>query len=51
MILVCSDHVKDGIELLHAPHIKRNDMKSPCRFCHNEASFEIYYFKVLEEVN
>ncbi|MFC0471258.1 hypothetical protein ACFFHM_12370 [Halalkalibacter kiskunsagensis] len=47
MILVCQKHVHDGIKMLKVPHIRKASFESPCRFCNQEARFEIYYFKYL----
>jgi hypothetical protein len=46
MILVCSSHVKDGIELLSTPHvvkIKEENFKGGCVYCYSIAKYKLFY--------
>ncbi len=45
---VCEEHVKVGVSILKSPHIRGNEnkLKLKCLYCENEATYELYYFKV-----
>ncbi|OIJ18737.1 hypothetical protein BKP45_15750 [Anaerobacillus alkalidiazotrophicus] len=46
MIVVCKNHIKDGLQYLQAPHIisiKDNNFKGCCVFCENLAEYKLFY--------
>lgn len=46
MITVCREHVNRGVQLFHAPHVTKTSLNARCLFCKEQASFEVYYFKL-----
>ncbi len=44
MLMVCSNHVKDGLKNTNVPHVKKiKHYKYTCSFCHQEAIIKIFY--------
>ncbi len=44
MLMVCSNHVKDGLKDLDVPHVKKiKHYKCTCSFCNQEAIIKIFY--------
>ncbi len=46
MLLVCKDHIKQGLQYLNAPHIvpiKDENFKGCCVFCEQRAQFKLFY--------
>lgn len=44
MLVVCKEHVKDGITRLDVPHVKKiRDSKLTCSYCKEEAKIEVFY--------
>ena len=46
MLLVCKDHIKQGLQYLHTPHIikiKDKNFKGSCVFCEKKADFKLFY--------
>ncbi|WP_240374233.1 hypothetical protein [Bacillus piscicola] len=44
MIVVCDNHVSDGVKMFNIPHVKKADGGTKCLFCQQKATIEIYYF-------
>ncbi|OMP68440.1 hypothetical protein [Domibacillus epiphyticus] len=43
MLVVCANHVKDGLKNFDVPHVKKvKSDKSPCSFCHKKADIKIF---------
>jgi len=46
MLLVCEKHVKNGLHLLHVPHVQKlshMDVQHYCIFCYKPAVFKLFY--------
>ncbi|MCU7741289.1 hypothetical protein N7983_26470 [Priestia megaterium] len=44
MLVVCNEHVKDGITHFKVPHVKKiSDSKITCSFCKEEAKIGVFY--------
>ncbi|PMD10710.1 hypothetical protein CJ194_04320 [Priestia megaterium] len=44
MLMVCNQHVKDGLVRLEIPHVKKiHYSKHICSFCNKKAEIKIYY--------
>ena len=46
LLLVCKNHIKQGIEYLHTPHIipiKDLNFKGTCVFCEKKAEYKLFY--------
>lgn len=46
MLLVCKNHIKQGLQYLDAPHIvsiKEKNLKCCCVFCNERAEFKFFY--------
>jgi len=45
MLVVCKEHVKEGITCLDVPHVKKiSDSKLTCSFCKEKAKIQVFYF-------
>jgi hypothetical protein len=43
MLVVCADHVKDGLKKFDVPHVKKMKRDgSPCFFCRKKADIKIF---------
>jgi len=44
MLMVCNQHVKDGLVRLEIPHVKKiHYSEYTCSFCSKKAEIKIYY--------
>ncbi|KRE06089.1 hypothetical protein COM86_25805 [Priestia megaterium] len=44
MLMVCNQHVKDGLVNLEIPHVKKiHHSEHTCSFCSKKAEIKIYY--------
>ncbi|OIJ19046.1 hypothetical protein BKP45_14420 [Anaerobacillus alkalidiazotrophicus] len=46
MLLVCKNHIKQGLQYLNAPHIvpiKDKNFQGCCVFCEKKAEFKLFY--------
>lgn len=41
MITVCKYHVKEGLSILHTPHISKTTLNIKCRYCNKLAHYEL----------
>lgn len=45
MLVVCKEHVKEGITCFDVPHVKKiSESKLTCSFCKEKAKIEVFYF-------
>ncbi|KAA9021638.1 hypothetical protein [Niallia endozanthoxylica] len=46
MILVCKNHVTDGLKETSAPHIEKvpTENKNCCTYCTEKAIYRLFYF-------
>lgn len=44
MLLVCKQHVLEGIKILNAPQLSKIQYNGPCKFCGKKAEYELFYF-------
>jgi hypothetical protein len=54
MIIVCKNHIKEGVILLNVPHIQKLPQKyweHTCIFCDEPAHFKLFYSIPIIEKN
>lgn len=51
MVMVCKEHVAEGLHLLPIPHVKEISKyeKIPCYFCEQPATIQLFVFNYLKE--
>jgi hypothetical protein len=51
MVMVCKEHVAEGLHLLPVPHVKgvSKYKKIPCYFCEQSATIQLFLFNNLKE--
>jgi hypothetical protein len=51
MVMVCKEHVAEGLHLLPVPHVKgiSKNKKIPCYFCEQPATIQLFLFNNLKE--
>ncbi|WP_338447991.1 hypothetical protein R4Z09_17275 [Niallia oryzisoli] len=49
MLLVCRNHVTDGLKEISAPHIEKvpPENNTNCAFCMDKAVYRLFYFRPL----
>ncbi|WP_071394425.1 hypothetical protein [Bacillus tuaregi] len=52
MILVCRNHVTDGLKEISAPHIEKltSEEQNYCEFCEDKAVYRLFYFSPIPAV-
>ena len=50
MVMVCKEHVAEGLHLLPIPHVKgiSKDKKIPCYFCEQPATVQLFLFNYID---
>ena len=51
MVMVCKEHVAEGLHLLPIPHVKEISKykKIPCYFCEQPATIQLFLFNSFKE--
>lgn len=44
MMIVCEDHIKEGLTFFQSPHICKTNLGLKCRFCNQSAEYELDYY-------
>lgn len=43
MLFVCQNHVKEGLKIFDAPHIKKMKVLRRCCFCNKHSKYKLFY--------
>lgn len=49
MLLVCSDHVTNGLKEISAPHIEKIPIhiEDCCEYCKQKAMYRLFYYRAV----